>query len=141
MNTLSSLLNFIGEKIDFFQKVETLPSDTQFAQRIEFEKVGKVVSITVTNVNNLPVGSNAVTTLPETWRPNNSRALLIDSPTKRQQIRLNVYRAGEVSLYNYDSDPKSGNTNASGTLTYIVGGVIRSISNAFSTLTLGKGVA
>ena len=121
MNTLSSLLNFIG---NYIGTVESVTPSMQVAGHNAIKKVGKVVSIEIVNVNNLPNASarNDFATLPPSWRPARNIGLTFGDPQWQRTFRLSVETGGIVSIYNYQSAAITSSTNATTVLTYIAGG-------------------
>lgn len=118
MNTLSSLLNFIG---NYIGKVETVTPSLKPSAYFSIHKVGRVVTIIVTDINNLPTAkaSNAVATLPQGWRPPVNFFHLITDPNMNRVFRLQVTTAGAVNIHNYMDTAVSSSTNATGIATYV----------------------
>lgn len=92
-------------------------------------KCAGLVTIHAINVNKASTGSNTIGVLPVGWRPKETAALPLVAPTgsiraggTELSLRLSVQTDGRVELYNYRSAAISGSTNASGTLTFPVGG-------------------
>ncbi len=91
-------------------------------------KRGGVVTVAILNPTKLAVGNNTIFTLPVGWRPAQSAVQVLVAPTgsissgsTALSIRLTVASSGDVQLYNYRSSAISGNTNASGFVSYVVG--------------------
>lgn len=125
MLNVKNLLTKILESLTVKAHTYTLPS-TVAMSGLMFRKCGNVVTIMVTNPTKLAVGSNTLTTLPVGWRPPMGTSLVLTSPSGGVatgstivSLRLNVNTAGLVTIYNYRSSAISGDTNASGVMTYI----------------------
>lgn len=149
MNTLSSLLNFIGGKIADAQSPETFT--LTLAEGIAggtgygvYDKVSGIVRLNFNFSNpdtNIPIGT-PIFTVPQKYVPSTNKAgsgfiqTMTGDTLGAAGARFLVYTNGELRT------PSSGVVRRGfGYIEYVLGGVIRSISNAFSTLTLGKGVA
>lgn len=110
------------------QYTMTFPSTVGIAY-FKVYKCAGLVTIHAVNVNKASTGSNTIGVLPAGWRPKETATLMLIPPVSsistggtELSLRLSVQTNGRVELYNYRSAAVSGNTNASGTLTFPVGG-------------------
>lgn len=99
-------------------KAETYYITQTVASEFGIVRWGKVVQITIQNMNNLPTESTIIATLPERFRPYHDVYTYISDPDLTRKIRLTITPQGVLGLYNYGS-AITGDTNASATITYI----------------------
>ena len=116
--------------LDYMKYQEITPTwATGTAGTALVSKRGGVVTVAIINPTKLAVGNNTIFTLPVGWRPALNAVQILVTPTASissgstaLSIRLTVSSSGVVQLYNYRSSAISGNTNASGFVSYVVGG-------------------
>ena len=122
---LSKIVNYLNDVT-----TETFSwSSTTDGGGIDAAKWGKVVTLTVKNPTKLAEGNNIIFTLPLGWRPAIGCLMVWTRPAKStasttntDSLRLEIRTTGEVMIYNYRGEAISSNTNATNTITYVVGG-------------------
>lgn len=94
---------------------------------LKLERYGNIRTLTILNPTKLAVGANVVHKLSVGDRPSVSTQQVLIQPVGAianggifLSIRANVQTNGNIELYNYRSSAINGNTNQSGTLTWIV---------------------
>lgn len=94
---------------------------------LKLERWGNVRTLTIANPTKLATGNNVVYNLASSDRPSVSIMQVLIQPVGAianggifLSIRASVQTNGNIELYNYRSSAINGNTNQSGTLTWIV---------------------
>jgi len=113
----------IGIKNLLVKAIESKPTELSITwsatSQIYAWKSGNVVTISVWNPKNLSQGETFITTLPIGWRPLHDSAFVITDTlaTHSKLMRYTIKSNGELVVYNYFAF--TGNSNASGTMTYV----------------------
>lgn len=144
MNTLSSLLNFIGGKIADHEAVETFSGTrgSSYSNGASYgtyvKATGLVTIIWYAIADTAQASSVTIFTIPSKYRPSeDSKGACIGfGPSTASAGQCVVGSNGVLRQV-----ASNARTQYMGMIQYVVGGVIRSICNVFRPLTLGKGVA
>lgn len=126
MSTVDEAMNKLADIVASLNNYDYYsPSswNTGTAGEAQAYRWGRIVVLKIINPTKLAKGANTCFTLPVGWRPYGMEYVHVltapNATTGASDLRASISTNGNVSIYNYRSSAISGNTNSSGSFTYI----------------------